>query len=146
MKYNKLRIQHFSDLKSYSGVLAKFLIILTVSRRLPTSASLFRARSGHVGFVVDKVALGQVFSEYFSFPCHISFHRLFHAHHLSAGDGTIGQLLILTPPKKKPLAVTSKHLTNNADLASMNTEDYANINHSYSSAFQTVLNMTSKSS
>jgi hypothetical protein len=25
--------------------------------------------SGHVGFVVDKVALGQVFSEYFGFPC-----------------------------------------------------------------------------
>jgi hypothetical protein len=23
----------------------------------------------HVGFVVDKVALGQVFSKYFGFPC-----------------------------------------------------------------------------
>jgi hypothetical protein len=29
-----------------------------------------------VGFVVDKVALGQVFSEYFGFPCQSSFHRL----------------------------------------------------------------------
>jgi hypothetical protein len=28
-----------------------------------------------VGFVVDKVALGQVFSEYFGFPCHSSFHQ-----------------------------------------------------------------------
>jgi hypothetical protein len=28
----------------------------------------------HVGFVVDKAALGQVFSEYFNFPCQ-SFHR-----------------------------------------------------------------------
>jgi hypothetical protein len=28
--------------------------------------------SGHVGFVVDKVALGQVFSEYFGFPCQFS--------------------------------------------------------------------------
>jgi hypothetical protein len=27
--------------------------------------------SGQVGFVVDKVALGQVFSEYFCFPCQI---------------------------------------------------------------------------
>jgi hypothetical protein len=27
------------------------------------------ALSSHVGFVVDKVALGQVFSEYFGFPC-----------------------------------------------------------------------------
>jgi hypothetical protein len=30
----------------------------------------FEPRSGHVGFVVDKVALGQVFSEYFGFPYH----------------------------------------------------------------------------
>jgi hypothetical protein len=28
----------------------------------------------HVGFVVDKAALGQVFSEYFGFPCQ-SFHH-----------------------------------------------------------------------
>jgi hypothetical protein len=28
----------------------------------------FEPRSGHVGFVVDEVALGQVFSEYFGFP------------------------------------------------------------------------------
>jgi hypothetical protein len=29
--------------------------------------------SGHVGFVVDKAALGQVFSEYFGFPWQSSF-------------------------------------------------------------------------
>jgi hypothetical protein len=45
-----------------------------------------------VGFVVDKVALGQVFSEYFDFPCQSSFHKLLHNHHhLSSGAGTIGQ-------------------------------------------------------
>jgi hypothetical protein len=45
-----------------------------------------------VGFVVDKVALGQVFSEYFSFPCQSSFHQLLHNQpHLSSGAGTIGQ-------------------------------------------------------
>jgi hypothetical protein len=45
-----------------------------------------------VGFVVDKVALGQVFSEYFGFPCQSSFHQLLHNHHhLSSGAGTIGQ-------------------------------------------------------
>jgi hypothetical protein len=27
-----------------------------------------------VAFVVDKVALGQIFSEYFGFPCQSSFH------------------------------------------------------------------------
>jgi hypothetical protein len=30
-----------------------------------------------VGFVVDKAALGQVFSEYFDFPCQSSFHQFF---------------------------------------------------------------------
>jgi hypothetical protein len=45
-----------------------------------------------VGFVVDKVALGQVFSEYLDFPCQSSFHQLLHNHpHLSSGAGTIGQ-------------------------------------------------------
>jgi hypothetical protein len=33
-----------------------------------------------VGFVVDKVALGQVFCEYFGFPCQSSFHQLLHNH------------------------------------------------------------------
>jgi hypothetical protein len=41
-----------------------------------------------VGFVVDKVALGQVFSEYFGFPCQFIFHLLLHTHHhLSCGVG-----------------------------------------------------------
>jgi hypothetical protein len=30
-----------------------------------------------VGFVADKVALGQVFSDYFGFPCQSSFHQFF---------------------------------------------------------------------
>jgi hypothetical protein len=33
----------------------------------------------HVGFVVDKAALGKVFSEYFGFPCQL-FHRFLHYH------------------------------------------------------------------
>jgi hypothetical protein len=41
----------------------------------------FEPRSGHVGYMVDKVTLGQVFSEYFGFPCQFSFHRLLHTHH-----------------------------------------------------------------
>jgi hypothetical protein len=39
------------------------------SRWLPTAVARVRARVWQVGFVVDKVALGQVFSEYFGFPC-----------------------------------------------------------------------------
>jgi hypothetical protein len=34
----------------------------------------FDPKSVHVGFVVDKVAMGQVFSEYFGFSCQFSFH------------------------------------------------------------------------
>jgi hypothetical protein len=65
----------------------------------------------NVGFVVYKEPLGQVFSEYFGFPCY-SFHWLLHTHHhhhhhLSSGAGTLGQTvtdvpsgLSLTPPEK----------------------------------------------
>jgi hypothetical protein len=79
-------------------------IAQAVSRRLPTAAE---PRSGHVGFVVDKVALGQVFSEYFGFSCQFPFHRLLHIHPLSSGAGTVGQTvadvpsgLSLTPPQE----------------------------------------------
>jgi hypothetical protein len=43
-------------------------IAQAVSHWLPTAATRVRAQVWQVGFVVDKVALGQVFSEYFSFP------------------------------------------------------------------------------
>jgi hypothetical protein len=39
-----------------------------------------------MGFVVDKVALGQVFSEYFKSPCQPSFHQILH-HHNHTGAG-----------------------------------------------------------
>jgi hypothetical protein len=57
----------------------------------PPRRSGFKPGSSHVGFVVDKVTLGQVFSEYFGFPCQSSFHQFLHNHHyLSSGAGTIG--------------------------------------------------------
>jgi hypothetical protein len=44
--------------------------------------------------VGKKVALEQVFSEYFGFPYQFSFHRLLHIHHhQSSRAGTVGQLL-----------------------------------------------------
>jgi hypothetical protein len=43
------------------------------------------------------VALGQVFSEYFDFPCQFSFHRLLHTHLLLSGAGTKGQLVADVP-------------------------------------------------
>jgi hypothetical protein len=48
-----------------------------VSRWFPIAATRVRVRAEHVGFVVDKAALGQVFSEYFGFPCQSSFHQFF---------------------------------------------------------------------
>jgi hypothetical protein len=48
-------------------------------------------------FVVNKVALVQVFYEYFGFSCQFSFHRLLHAHHPSSGSGTVGQLVADVP-------------------------------------------------
>jgi hypothetical protein len=54
--------------------------------------------SGHVGFVLENVALGQVFSEYFGFPCQSSFHQLLHNHHHpSSMTGTIGQTVATVP-------------------------------------------------
>jgi hypothetical protein len=52
-------------------------IAQAVSRWLLTEA----ARVWQVGFVVDKVESGQVFSEYFGFSCqNHSFHQLLHPH------------------------------------------------------------------
>jgi hypothetical protein len=71
-------------------------IAQAVSRWLPTAAvRVLKPGSSHVGFVVDKVALGQVFSEYFRFPANLhstNFSTItIDHHHLSSGAGTIGQ-------------------------------------------------------
>jgi hypothetical protein len=69
-----------------------------------------------MGFVVDKVALGQVFSKYFDFPCQSSSHQLLHSHpHLSSGAGTIGQKW----PQCKGLSPTPLAITK---LIFINTE------------------------
>jgi hypothetical protein len=49
-----------------------------VSRWLPTTAARVRVLAA-CGIVADKAALGQVFSEYFGFPCQ-SFHQFLHHH------------------------------------------------------------------
>jgi hypothetical protein len=64
---------------------------------VPLQRPGFDPRSNHVGFVVDIVALGQVFSEYFGSPCQFSFHRLLHTHHQSSGACIIGQLVADVP-------------------------------------------------
>jgi hypothetical protein len=42
--------------------------------------SLFDSSSGNLGFVVHRVAVGQVFSQYFGFTCQFSLHQLLHIH------------------------------------------------------------------
>jgi hypothetical protein len=78
-------------------------IAQVVVTSLPLRQTEFQPKTGHVGFMVDKVALGKVFSKYFGFSCQ-SFHRLLQAHHHLAG--TIGKIvaevpsgLRLTPPQ-----------------------------------------------
>jgi hypothetical protein len=67
-----------------------------------------------VGFVVGKVALGRVFSEYFGFPFQFSFHRLLHIHHhLSSGAGKIDQLVAAVP--------SGLSLTPHQDIKKINT-------------------------
>jgi hypothetical protein len=56
-----------------------------------------------VGFVVDEVALGQVFSEYYDFPFP-SFHSLpYTSEHPSSWVGTIGQIVADVPSGLKKL-------------------------------------------
>jgi hypothetical protein len=63
-----------------SGAAAGRAVAQAVSRWLPTAEGQVRVRAEDVGFVVDKVALGQVFSEYFGFPCQSSLHQFLHHH------------------------------------------------------------------
>jgi hypothetical protein len=58
-----------------------YAIAEALSRWLPTAAARVRARFWQVRFVVDKVTSGQVFSDYFCFPCQkCSFHQPLHPH------------------------------------------------------------------
>jgi hypothetical protein len=50
-----------------------------VSRWLPTAAARVRVRAAY-GVCGGQSALGQVFSEYFGFPCQSSFHQFLHHH------------------------------------------------------------------
>jgi hypothetical protein len=57
---------------------------------------VFEPGSDNIGFVVDKV--GQVFSEYFGFPCQSLFHQLLHSHHLSIIWGWYNRPVVAAVP------------------------------------------------
>jgi hypothetical protein len=80
----------------------------TVPRHIQKKSSLQRTNRGgpgsipgHAGFVADKVALGQVFSVYFGFPCQFSFHQMLNTH-LSSGAGAVGQTVADVPSGLAP--------------------------------------------
>jgi hypothetical protein len=80
-------------------------IAQVVSHLLPTVAAQVRSQVRSCG-ICGGLALGQVFSEYFGFPCQSSFQQMLHTH-LSSGAGTTDQLvaavpsgLNLTPPQE----------------------------------------------
>jgi hypothetical protein len=58
----------------------------------------FKPGSDHVGFVENKVDMGQVSCTYISLHWQ-SFHRLLHNHHLPSGAGTIGRIAADIPQK-----------------------------------------------
>jgi hypothetical protein len=63
-------------------------IAQAVSRWLPTASARVRARVWSCGIWGGHGEVGQVFSEYFGFPCQSSFHQFLHNHHhLSSGAG-----------------------------------------------------------
>jgi hypothetical protein len=51
---------------------------MTLALSYTVGRAVTQVRSCHAGFVVDKVALGQVFSQFFDFPCQFSFHQMLH--------------------------------------------------------------------
>jgi hypothetical protein len=82
-----------------------------------------------VGFVANKVALGQVFSEYFGFPCQFSFYQILHTH-LYSGAGTIGQLgqLVAEVPCglcPRPLQTHTKKKSSVSRISEMNAFKYS---------------------
>jgi hypothetical protein len=86
--------------KSYSDFSLSFMYhtAMTVPRwpslaGFPPLQPGFDPGSGHVGFMVEKAALAQVFSEYFGFPCQ-AFRRLLHISFVSIIQGWYSRQII----------------------------------------------------
>jgi hypothetical protein len=71
-----------------------------------------------MGFVVDEVSLGQVFSQYFGFPCQFSFYQIYHPELVQwASQLPTLEVHLLPPPptkikkkdRKKKTENTSQH-------------------------------------
>jgi hypothetical protein len=85
-----------------------------VSRWLPTAA----ARVWKVGFVVDKMASGHAFSEYFGFPCQTHFILPTSPSSQSPATGTIGHVLAARGPSMD----STSHFPNKKKILSFQSE------------------------
>jgi hypothetical protein len=82
--HSRLSVLDLHTLQRKYAVIAP-VRVLTLRREavtggFPQRRPGFNPRSGHVSFVVDKVTMGQVFTEYLGFPRQLSFHQLFRCH------------------------------------------------------------------
>jgi hypothetical protein len=97
-----------TETEGWSGAFRTLIICKSVVGRaiaqavillLSTAAPRVRARSGHVEFVVNKVALGQVSSEFFRLPCQYSSSTM-RASKTGEIAADISSELSLTPPQE----------------------------------------------
>jgi hypothetical protein len=78
-------------------------IAQAVSRRLPSAAARAQTRIWSCGiFWWTEVALGQVFSDNFGFPCQSTFHLLLHNHLHYHNRPGVAAMPIASQTKKKP--------------------------------------------
>lgn len=57
-----------------------FLIIVAMAGTEQRTLQILGWLTNHMGYVADRVSMGQVSAKYFSFPCQFLFHQLLHGH------------------------------------------------------------------
>jgi hypothetical protein len=77
-----------------------------------------RPRSANVGFMVDKMALGQLFSKYLIFSYQISFHQFVHIHYFSCLQRYIRPILTSSLSNKLNQLYGSEHYSRGHQLCS----------------------------
>jgi hypothetical protein len=112
-------------------ILSKKQIIFTIKCALSGPIFLLSILQFSSYGVCDgqKVTLGQVFSEYFGFPCQFAFHRLLHNHHhIWSGADAIGQKVATVPsglglsPRKKHHPVSRNYIKGTSNCSSWTWE------------------------
>jgi hypothetical protein len=135
MKYNKIRIMYcptfFGPQAIFRGS-GKFLLTLAVSCRLPTAASRVRTQVRSYGFRGGQSGTGAGFLRVLRFPLPIlipptaphSSSSIVRGWYNRPNSGRRTKWTQSHPTaRKRNTSMTSKYLTSNADLTSVNTQD-----------------------